>query len=129
MNKESQNGIFWVIDGTLHTFTFENMIFPSAVAKSGNTYNHKLFWKKITNSNYFNGLLPNINCITYNYYPRGRAVVNSKGKVTIYMNPNIDESYIDSLKSVFSPNAEMTIKYDYSEHYKCHLDSGWKAEY
>ena len=41
--SEESNGIFWVIDGELYAFPFyEGSSF--GVAKSGNTYNHKLLW-------------------------------------------------------------------------------------
>ena len=38
------------------------------------------------------------------------------------MNPNIDESWISEIKSEFGLRDDPKVNYDYSDHYKCHLD-------
>ena len=47
---------------------------------------------------------------------------NAKGKAIIYMNPNISAEYIDKIKIAFGIDSEPVIRYDHSEHYKCHID-------
>ena len=43
MNKR---GVFWVVDGELVAFPFDETA-TQGIAKSGKTYNHKLLWKYI----------------------------------------------------------------------------------
>ena len=45
------------------------------------------------------------------------------------MNPNIDEDIIPQIKIEFGLREEPTIRWDYSNHYKCHLDDGFKEEF
>lgn len=111
-------GVFWVINGELLSFPFiENTL--DGVAKSGNTYNHKKLWPDVK---------PRGCNMSYNYYPRGRVDITNKGKPVIYMNPNIDDSIIQQIRSDFGLRTEPTIRYDYSDHYKCYLDDGWKPD-
>lgn len=121
--KESCNGIFWLIDDEdkLLSYPFGSVNSYAGVAKSGDTYNHKRLW---------NDLKPFGTKKTYNYYPRGRVDWDNQGRPTIYLNPNIDESFINQIKLDFAirPSDDCKIQYDYSDHYKCHLDDGWKAE-
>ena len=120
--KESVNGIFWYIDDEDELLCYP---FGSAgnigLAKSGDTYNHKKFWKELT---------PKGCRRPYNYYPRGRVDWDRLGRPTIYINPNINEEVINQIKSDFGirPSDECKIQYDYSNHYKCHLDDGWVAD-
>ena len=109
-NEHGKRGVFWVIDGELLAYPFDGRI-PEAVAKSGNTYNHKLLWesKKPCNK-------------PFDYYPRGRVDINSKGEAVIYMNTHIGEEFIPKIKTAFGITSEPIIKYDHSEHYKCYLD-------
>ena len=109
-NEHGKRGVFWVVDGELLAYPFDGRI-HEAIAKSGNTYNHKLLWeaKKPCNK-------------PFDYYPRGRVDINSKGEAVIYMNPNISEEYIPKIKTAFGITSEPVIKYDNSEHYKCFLD-------
>ena len=109
-NIPNKRGVFWIVDDKLLAFPFDETA-TEGVAKSGNTYNHKLLWEYIKPCNK-----------PFDYYPRGRVEYNSKGKAIIYMNPNIDEKYIDEIKKAFGINTEVVIRYDYSNHYKCHLD-------
>ena len=121
--KESSNGIFWYIDDMeeLLSYPFGSVASVNGIAKSGNTYNHKRFWNEIK---------PNGSKESYNYYPRGRVDWDSQGRATIFVNPNIDESVLNEVKLDFGirPSDECRIQYDYSDHYKCHLDGGWKEE-
>lgn len=111
--KEESQGIFWLIDNEIYAFPFYNDIYSNGVAKSGNTYNHKLLW---------NDVKPKGCNKPFDYYPRGRVVISNSGKTTIYMNPNIDSDYLKDIKKEFGLRKEPTIKYDYSDHYKCYLD-------
>ena len=38
------------------------------------------------------------------------------------MNPNISVEYIDKIKIAFGIYSDPVIRYDYSEHFKCHID-------
>lgn len=118
MSKEMSRGVFWIIDGELLAFPFYE---DSAVgiAKSGNTYNHKKLWSDIK---------PRGCNKPYNYYPRGRVDISNKGKAIIYMNPNISEDWISSIRSEFGITETPVIRYDNSQHYKCYLDEGWKPD-
>ena len=71
-------GVFWDIDGELLAFSFDPNNYTSGIAKSGNTYNHQKLWDDIK---------PKKCNKPYNYYPKGRVVVDRLGKSTIYMNP------------------------------------------
>lgn len=118
MSKEMSRGVFWIVDGELLAFPFiENSL--DGVAKSGNTYNHKRLWPDIK---------PRGCNKSYNYYPRGRVDITNKGKPIIYINPNIDESYISQIKYEFGLRVDPTIRMDYSEHYKCYMDEGWNPD-
>jgi len=117
VNKPSR-GVFWVVDGEFFAFPFtdEN---AEGVSKSGNTYNHKKLWSIVK---------PKGCSYTYNYYPRGRVEISSKGKPVIYVNPNIEESVILQIVKEFGLLTELEIKHDHSEHYKCYTDDGWEAD-
>lgn len=117
--KESNNGVFWIVDDELLSYPFGSVNSVYGIAKSGDTYNHKRLWNEL-----------NISKKAYNYYPRGRVDWDSQNRATIYLNPNIDDSYIASIKQEFGirPSDECRIEYDYSNHYKCYLDDGWKAD-
>lgn len=118
MAKEPSRGVFWVIDGELLAFPFYDGA-EIGIAKSGNTYNHKKLW---------NDVKPRGCKKPYNYYPRGRVEITNRGKVIIYMNPNIDDSMISDIRSEFGITGNPTISYDYSRHYRCYLDDGWKPD-
>lgn len=119
-SKEESQGIFWVIDDELLAFPYYDGIYTNGVATSGNTYNHKKLWNEIKP----------VNCNTpYNYYPRGRVVITNSGNSVIYMNPNINETYINDIKIEFGLRTEPKVNLDFSEHYKCYLDDGWKPDW
>ena len=107
MNKR---GVFWIVDDKLLAFPFYETA-TQGIAKSGNTFNHKLLWKHIKPCNK-----------PFNYFPRGRVDYNSKGNAIIYMNPNVEDKYIDEIKTAFGIKTQPIIRYDFSEHYKCYLD-------
>lgn len=118
-NKETSKGIFWEIDGDILAFPFygDSPTYYNGIAKSGDTYNHKRLW---------NDIKPRGCNKPYNYYPRGRVEITNSGKVIIYANPNIS-NFADIYRE-FGIIDEPIINYDYSSHYKCHLDAGWKPE-
>lgn len=115
--KELSRGVFWDIDGTLLAFPFIQNNDSIGVAKSGTTYNHKKLCPDIK---------PHKCNEPYNYYPRGRVEINSKGKAIIYMNPNVSDSLLSEIRQEFGMITEPRIIYDGSEHYKCYLDEGWE---
>ena len=123
MAKQASNGIFWIIDdeNKLLAYPIGSVDSFEGVAKSGNTYNHKRLW---------NDIKPRGSKLTYNYYPRGRFDWDNKGRPVVYMNPNIYDSWLPDIKQEFgiSPSDNCKIQYDYSDHYKCHLDYGWRPE-
>lgn len=119
MAKEMTKGVFWVIGDKLLSFPFLDDFNSNGVSKSGNTYNHKRLWPDVK---------PKGCNEPYNYYPRGRVEITNKGKPVIYLNPNIDNSIINEIKIEFGLRIEPKIQYDYSEHYKCYLDDGWKPD-
>lgn len=109
-NNHGKRGVFWVVDGELLPYPFDGRI-PEAIAKSGNTYNHKLLWEHEKPKKK-----------PFDYYPRGRVDINSRGEAVIYMNPNIGKEIIPKIKTAFGITTEPIIKYDRSERYKCYLD-------
>lgn len=108
-----KQGVFWVIDNNLLAIPFDKSKYPDGIAKSGNTYNHEKLWDYVK---------PKDCNKAYNYYPRGRVVINSKGKAIIYMNPNISMEFIFGIITAFDLELEPVVKFDYSKHYKCYLD-------
>lgn len=117
MNNVESHGVFWIVNGKLLAYPFYETA-TVGVAKSGVTYNHKALWKELGNASK----------VPYNYYPRGRVEFSNKGKPIIYTNPNIDEYDIAEIKKEFGLRTEPIVRYDYSDHYKCHLDDGWKPD-
>ena len=115
MAKEPSRGIFWVVEDELYAFPFSESY--SSISKSGLTFNHKRLWKELS-----------ISKKSYNYYPRGRVDFNNKGKPLIYMNPNIDMKFISQIRQEFGLRETPVIRYDYSDHYKCYLDDGFKPD-
>lgn len=118
MEKELSRGVFWIVDDELLAFPFLDD--GIGVAKSGNTYNHKRLW---------NDVKPRGCSMPYNYYPRGRVDITNRGKAVIYMNPNIADDWIPYIRQEFGIREHPTIRYDFSEHYKCYLDSGWNPDF
>lgn len=116
--KEPSRGVFWLVDDTLLCFPFYEGA-EIGVSKSGLTFNHRKLWDEIK---------PHGVRKPFDYYPRGRVDFNNQGQPIIYMNPNIDESYVSQIKTEFGLRQDPIIKYDHSEHYRCHLDEGYKSD-
>ena len=121
--KESSNGVFWYVDDEeeLLAYPFGTVYSPSGIAKSGDTYNHKKLWAD---------LKPKGSKVPFNYYPRGRVDWDRLGRATIFVNQHVPESIIDDVKVEFGirPSDACKVQFDFSDHYKCHLDDGWVAE-
>ena len=118
MSKPLSRGVFWIVDDKILAFPFYEDS-GIGVAKSGNTYNHKKLWSEIK---------PKGCNKPYNYYPRGRVDISNKGKAIIYLNPNISEDWFPEIRSEFGIREDPTVRYDYSQHYKCYLDDGWTPD-
>ena len=117
-SKGLSRGVFWEVDDQLLAYPFYNDA-VDGIAKSGNTFNHKKLWQFIN---------PTRSSVPYNYYPRGRVEITRNGKAVIYMNPNISSDMISVIRKEFGIREEPKIVYDYSDHYKCYLDDGWKPD-
>ncbi len=113
--KTLSRGVFWIIDGKLFAFPYSEA-YSYGRAKSGVTYNHKKLWSEIN---------PKSSKVPYNYYPRGRVEITSRGKAIIYTSPHVDKDDIDAIKVEFGIRDNPKICYDYSDHYKCYLDDGF----
>ena len=113
MEQNPKKGVFWLIEeGELLAFTYEEGDIIG-VAKSGDTYNHRLLWDHVK---------PRGCNKPFNYYPRGRVEISNKGKPVVYMNRNIGEDAIELIMKAFNLSDTPQIHYDGSEHYKCYLD-------
>lgn len=117
-SKEEARGVFWLIDDELLAYPYYEGD-TIGISKSGNTFNHKKLW---------NDLKPFGNKHGYNYYPRGRVDFDNKGRPIVYMNPNIDEDILSKIKIEFGIRTTPVIRWDYSNHYRCYLDDGFKEE-
>ncbi|WP_251198350.1 hypothetical protein [Anaerotardibacter muris] len=107
-----------MIDDQLKAYPFHEGAMVG-IAKSGNTFNHKKLWEALS-----------LSSLPYNYYPRGRVDVANNGQAVIYLNPSINtESVVSQIKAAFGIEGEdFQVRDDHSEHYKCYLDDGWKAD-
>lgn len=112
-------GVFWLVDGEIWAYPFQEKLFPSAITKMGDSYVHKKLWKKVK---------PKSCNHPYNYYPRGRVEITSKGSATIYMNPNIEKMFVAEITRKFGLTSEPKVVYDNSDHYKSYLDIDWKED-
>ena len=120
MAHEQCQGVFWDIDGELLSFPFVENQYTDGVAKSGETYNHKLLWNQIK---------PKGCNKSFDYYPRGRVVIDNKNRPIIYMNPNVSDKLLPQIKVDFGLRTEPKIVYDNSRHYRCHYDDGYGNKY
>lgn len=107
-----KRGVFWLIDGVLKCYPFDGSI-TEGITKSGNSYNHKKLWEHIRSQG----------CNKpFDYYPRGRVEISSKGKAIVYMSPHIGKEYTAQVCAAFELDDEPVVKFDHSEHYHCYLD-------
>ena len=106
----TKRGVFWVVEDKLLAFPFDETA-TVGIAKSGNTFNHKLLWEHVKPCNK-----------PFDYYPRGRVEVNPKGTAIIYLSTYVEEKYIAEIKTTFGITAEPLLRYDLSKHYQCYLD-------
>ena len=107
-----KRGVFWLIDDNILAIPYD----PEStygIAKSGDNYNHRLLWDYVK---------PKKCNKPFDYYPRGRVEIDNKDRPVIYMNSNIDESYIPVIVVKFEIEETPRIHYDGSEHYKCSED-------
>ena len=127
-SSELYSGIFWIkdMDNPTNELFFmvptteygnSSTIFNS---RNGSTYNHKATWATLHQSKPFD------------YYPRGRVDIQN-GVARIFINPNLNtEEIINLIKSEFNLTTGNGIKkvkvlVDNSEHYRCHLDDGYRG--
>lgn len=117
--EEPSRGVFWIVDDELLAFPYAGDD-SVGIAKSGNTYNHKNLW---------NSIKPKGCNKPYNYYPRGRVDFGGGNIPIVWMNPNIDDGeFIPKIKVAFGLRQNPKINYDFSEHYRCYLDEGWRPD-
>ena len=113
--NEAKRGVFWLIDEELLCFPFNGNA-EYGVAKSGNTYNHKLLWEHIR---------PKGCNKPYNYYPRGRVEIG-KGKAVLWLNPRLAANdTVELIKKEFELGGGsiiICVKPDHSKHYECGKD-------
>ena len=119
--KTQSTGPFWYIpdEDKLIAFPYDPNELQNALSNNGLTYTHKRLWPEIAGQ---------YRSKPYNYYPRGRVETKNNRSAVVYMNPNIGEDYIKDIMEIYRLSEYPSIKYDYSKHYKCYLDVGWKAE-
>lgn len=117
MKREAKRGVFWLVEGKLLCFPFdENAAY--GVAKSGRTYNHKLLWEHVRP----------IGCrVPINYYPRGRVEIDAKGRPVVYMSPHIGAEHIVEIKKAFSLSSEPVVRVDGSRHYKSFITAEYSV--
>ena len=103
-----QRGVFWLIEDEILAIPYNPTAYYG-IAKSGENYNHKLLWDHIKP--------PKCNK-SFDYYPRGRVEIDNKGRPVIYLNRNIDDTYIPIIVEKFGIKEEPRIHYDGSKHYE-----------
>ena len=110
--EKAGRGVFWLIEGELLICPYDGNV-KVGVAKSGENYNHRLLWDHVK---------PPKCGKSFDYYPRGRIEIGNKGKLVIYMNPNIGAEYIPIIMEKFGLSEVQRVHYDGSNHYRSHLD-------
>lgn len=114
-NDEKQRisgGVFWLIEDGILAIPYVEGV-REGLAKSGKNYNHRLLW---------NHVKPEGCNREFDYYPRGRAEIDSKDRAVIYMSPYIDKAYVPQIMDAFKIDGPVRIHYDGSRHYQCHFD-------
>ena len=112
MKAETKRGVFWLIEGKLLCFPFDENA-EYGLAKSGKTYNHKLLWEHVRPAGCH---------VPFDYYPRGRVEIDGKGRPVVYMSPHIGAEHIAEVIKAFSISADPIVRIDGSRHYKSYLD-------
>ncbi|SKB93181.1 hypothetical protein SAMN06296386_109109 [Lachnospiraceae bacterium] len=108
-------GVFWLIEGELLVVLYDEKN-TVGLSKKGRNYNHKELWDHVK---------PKGCQKTFDYYPRGRLEVTSKGKPVIYMSQFIDEVYLPELIKRFNLTKPPRVHIDGSRHYQCYLDEDY----
>lgn len=89
-------------------------------SKNTDNYNHKKLWQTLSSKE--------TNNKPFDYYPRGRVEI-SNNKAVIYCSPWLDseeiKKWVIDKFNLTNHNGIKKIRviYDYSEHYRCHLDN------
>ncbi len=112
----AKRGIFWLIDDNSENVLIAKIFEEGAtlgISKSGDNYNHRLMWDHVK---------PRGCNKAFDYYPRGRVEMNSKGIPLIYMSHHIGDDVLNLIKEEFELGEKLKVHYDGSEHYKCHRD-------
>ena len=107
-----KRGVFWLIEGQLLAYPFDGS-YSEGIAKSGNTYNHKMLW---------DALRPAGRNVSFDYYPRGRVEITNQNEPVVYMSPHIGNEWLKKIMLAFEIPAVPVIRYDHSIHYYCYLD-------
>lgn len=111
-------GVFWVVDGKLLAFPFREGA-QMGIAKSGNTYNHRLLWEHVK---------PHGCKKPFDYYPRGRVEISRQGVPILYVNPNVSETLLAETVARFEITDQPLLRWDHSRHYFCYLDRGYSMK-
>ena len=98
-----QRGVFWLIEDEILAIPYDPAT-SYGIAKSGENYNHKLLWDHVKP--------PKCNK-SFDYYPRGRVEIDNKGRPVIYLNRNIDDTYISIIIEKFGIKEETILKLNF----------------
>lgn len=110
--KNVKNGVFWIIHDNIYAYPFDGSI-VDGIAKSEKTYNYERLWNAVNPANSHK---------PFNYYPRGRVEISSKGQSVIYMSPHISKEWMPEICKAFEITNEPIVRYDHSHHYHCYMD-------
>lgn len=110
--RRKSGGVFWLIGDEFLAIPYMEGT-TIGLAKSGKNYNHKLLW---------NYVKPRGCNREFDYYPRGRVEIGSRGRAVIFMSPYIDKAYVPQIMEIFGITEPVRVRYDGSRHYQCHFD-------
>ncbi len=110
----AEQGVFWIIENEVKAYLFNPDLYTEAVSKAGDSYNHEKLWRAVRGIG---------SRKSFDYYPRGRVVVRKNGAVVIYCSPHVTEDQIETVKDIFNTGNDVSVKRDYSDHYKCAFDT------
>lgn len=123
-----KKGIFWIVDRenlkNNEPYLFRIPVdlvgnpcaltsIPPLNSKNGDHYNHKKTWEEYVSAELRGGK-------PYNYYPRGRVEIKGKGKVKIFLNPDIatDEIIAYIVEKFRLQQRAVNVIADGSKHYQ-----------